>query len=124
MTTTIAELVWLQGLLKELCIQFELPMELYCDNKAAIHIASNPMYHEWTKHIEIGWHFIRERLQKGLIQTAHIASKEQMTDVFTKALGKQLHSVMLFKLGMLDIFQHPTWGGVLKCALHVISWVS
>ena len=97
MANTVVDFVWLQGLLKELCIHVELPMELYCDNKAAIKIESNPMYHEWTKHIEIKCQFIRERLEKGLIQTAHIASKEQIADVFTKSLGKQLHSDMLFK---------------------------
>lgn len=108
MATTVAELVWLQGLLQELRTQVELPMELHCDNKAAMQIASNPMYHERTKHIEIDCHFIRERLQEGMIKTKYVASKEQMADIFTKALGKQLHNDMLFKLGMLDIFHHPT----------------
>ena len=108
METTVAELVWLQGLLQELGASVELPMELHCDNKAAMQIASNPMYHERTKHIEIDCHFIRERLQDGMVKTEYIASKDQMADIFTKALGKQLHSDMLFKLGMLDIFHHPT----------------
>ena len=107
MATTVAELVWLQGLLQELGASVELPMELHCDNKAAMQIASNPMYHEQTKHIEIDCHFIRER-QDGMVKTEYIASKDQMADIFTKALGKQLHSDMLFKLGMLDIFHHPT----------------
>ena len=60
MATTETELVWLQGLLKELVAEIDLPMELHCDNKAAMQIASNPMYHERTKHIEIDCHFIRE----------------------------------------------------------------
>lgn len=46
MATTVAELVWLQGLLQELGAKVDLPIELYCDNKAAIQISSNPMYHE------------------------------------------------------------------------------
>lgn len=82
----VAELVWLQGLFKDLGAQVELPMHLHCDNKATMQIASNPMYHERTKHIEIDCHFIRERLQEGMIKTEYIASKEQMTDIFTKAL--------------------------------------
>ncbi|XP_055806975.1 uncharacterized mitochondrial protein AtMg00810-like [Solanum dulcamara] len=45
MATTVAELVWLQGLLQEIGAHVELPMDLHCDNKAAMQIASNPMYH-------------------------------------------------------------------------------
>lgn len=94
MATTVAKLVWLQILLKELGAQVELPMELHCENKAALQIASNPMYHERTKHIEIDCHFIRDRLQEGMITTSYIASKEQLPNIFTKALGKQLHTKM------------------------------
>lgn len=108
MTTTVAKLVWLQRLLKELGAQARLLMDLHCDNKAAMEIASNPMYHARTKQIEIDCHFIRERLQKGMINTEYIASKEQMTYIFTNALGKKLHDDMFFKLGMLDIFHYPT----------------
>lgn len=68
MATTVAELVWVHGLLQELRAPVELPMELYCDSKAALQIASNPMYHERIKHIEIDWHFIRERLYQGMIK--------------------------------------------------------
>nr|XP_016505380.1 PREDICTED: uncharacterized mitochondrial protein AtMg00810-like [Nicotiana tabacum] len=62
MANIVAELTWINGLLEELGMQVDLPMELYCDNKAAIQIASNPMYHERTKHIKINCHFIREKL--------------------------------------------------------------
>lgn len=98
----------MQGLFKELGAEVELPIELFCDNKAALQIASNPMYHERTKHIKIDCHFIRERLQEGLITTKYIASKEQLTDIFTKGLGSQLHAEMLTKLGLLNIFHHST----------------
>nr|XP_016477798.1 PREDICTED: uncharacterized mitochondrial protein AtMg00810-like [Nicotiana tabacum] len=111
MATAVAELVWVHGLLEELGLKVVLPMELHCDNKAALQIASNPMYHERTKHIEIDCHFIREKLQQGLIKTAHVSSRNQIADILTKALRKQLHSEMVGKLGMINIFSPPNLRG-------------
>lgn len=64
MENTVSELVWIAGLLKELKMKTSLLMELFCDNKAALQIAANPMYHERTKHIEIDCHFIRDKIQE------------------------------------------------------------
>nr|XP_016496751.1 PREDICTED: uncharacterized mitochondrial protein AtMg00810-like [Nicotiana tabacum] len=112
MAHTVAKLTWLNGLLKELTVDIKEPMELYCDNKAALRIAANLIYHERTKHTKIDCHFIREKIQDGLIKIAHIGSNEQPADILTKALGHQQHAVLVSKLGMKNIFHSQLEGNI------------
>ncbi|KAE8667521.1 Protein QUIRKY [Hibiscus syriacus] len=99
MAVVTSELVWLQGLLAKLSIKGLKPVKLHCDNRAALQIAANPVYHERTKHIEIDCHFVREKIQEGMIQTEHVSTHEQLADIMTKALGSQQHGYLLSKLG-------------------------
>ena len=62
--STVAELIWMIGLLKEVDFQIKLPVDIYSDSKVAMQIAANTVYHERTKHIEIDCHFIREKNTK------------------------------------------------------------
>ena len=84
-----------------MCIQ---PINLHCDSKASIQIAENPIFHERTKHIDINCHFVREKLQQGLIKTHHIGTREQPADLFTKGLGKAQHGHLLVKHGLKNVF--------------------
>ena len=52
--------------------EVSLPVNMYCDNQVAIHIAFNHVFHERTKHIEVNCHIIRERVEKGLIATLFV----------------------------------------------------
>ena len=62
MASTACKLVYLKQLLRELQFGDVTQMTLVCDNQAALHINSNPVFHERTKHIEIDCHFIREKI--------------------------------------------------------------
>ena len=72
MASTCYETTWLFYLLKHFKIQHTMAALMYCDNKAALHIAENPMFHERTKHIEVDCHLIREKIQVGMIKTFHV----------------------------------------------------
>ncbi|GAV77907.1 LOW QUALITY PROTEIN: hypothetical protein CFOL_v3_21375, partial [Cephalotus follicularis] len=98
------KLIWIRQLLSELGFGDPSPMQLWCDNQAAIHIDSNPIFHERTKHIEVDCHFVREKLQQKLISTNFVRTAEQFTDVFTKSLGNGRIKIICNKLGMYDMY--------------------
>ena len=104
MTSTTCELLWLKHLLEELGFPQSQSMKLICDNQAALHIASNSVFHERTKHIEIDCHFVREKLLNKEIETAYVRSEDQLADLFTKSLrGVQVNHICN-KLGAYDIY--------------------
>lgn len=106
------ELQWLQYLFKDLHISLDQPISVYCDNKSAIYLAHNPIFHERTKHIEIDCHVIREKIQTGLIHLLPVSSAAQLADVLTKPLPAPSFNSLISKLGLLDIHS-PACGGLL-----------
>nr|XP_033509236.1 secreted RxLR effector protein 161-like [Nicotiana tomentosiformis] len=95
LASTVAEVVWIISLFKELSVDFQLPMSLFCDSKSSIQIAANHVFHERTKHIDIDCHFIREKVQQGLVATLYLSFAEQQADVLTKGLTKAQHSYLV-----------------------------
>ncbi|XP_034680533.1 uncharacterized mitochondrial protein AtMg00810-like [Vitis riparia] len=101
MASITCELTWLKYLLDDLKVEHSQPAKLFCDSKAVLHIAAKPVYHERTKHIEIDYHVVRERIQSGAIVTTHVPSSCQLADLFTKPLNSSIFH--LNKFGVLDV---------------------
>ncbi|CAJ2645380.1 unnamed protein product [Trifolium pratense] len=83
MAQGICEGLWIHRVLEELKMKIELPLKLYSNSKAAISIAHNPVQHDITKHIEIDRHFIKEKLDAGIICLPFVTSSQQTADILT-----------------------------------------
>ena len=97
------ELVWIKGILKHLEIIQSTPMTMHCDNQAAIHIATNSVFHERTKHIEVDCHKVRQMIVLGVILPCYTRSEDQLADVFTKAARQKTMESIHIRLGLIDL---------------------
>ena len=100
----VCEILWLRILLLDLGLYQSSPLMLYCDNKAAINIANNPVQHDRTKHIEIDRHFIKEKLDAIIICMPYVRSANQLADILTKGLSVSSFSFIRDKMGLYDIY--------------------
>ena len=62
--------------------------KLFCDNLSALYVTVNPVYHVQTKHIELDYHFVREKVTNDSLITCFVPSHKQLADTFTKHLPK------------------------------------
>jgi hypothetical protein len=95
LANTTAEIMWIQTLLLEIEIQAPRKAKLWCDNMWAKYLSANPVLHAHTKHIEVDYHFVRERVTRGLLDIEHISIRDQVADEFTKPLAAR--QLELFK---------------------------
>ncbi|XP_071689212.1 uncharacterized mitochondrial protein AtMg00810-like [Rutidosis leptorrhynchoides] len=105
MAATTAEILWIINILTDLKVNNLLPVNLYCDNRSAIQIAANPVFHERTKHFEIDLHLVRDKCSTGAIRIVNVQSASQLADIFTKGLGVNSHKFICDELKLIDLFQ-------------------
>uniref|UniRef100_A0A2N9IDB0 Reverse transcriptase Ty1/copia-type domain-containing protein n=1 Tax=Fagus sylvatica TaxID=28930 RepID=A0A2N9IDB0_FAGSY len=86
LATGAAELAWLRQVICDLGLYLASAPIMWCDNTSALALASNPVFHGRTKHIEVDYHFVRERVVRGDICLQFISTDDQVADIFTKAL--------------------------------------
>ena len=95
------ESTWLMHLLKSLYQPTEYGISLYCDNLSAIRLAENPVFHARTKHVEVHYHFIREKVLQAEIELEHVRTEKQAADLFTKGLSGNKFESFCHQLGMM-----------------------
>ena len=100
MAHTSCELMWVKHFLDELSFEVALPMDMYCDNQAIVHIASNLVFQERTKYIKVDCHIVREQAEKGIIATPFVSTGAQLDNMFTKSLCKSQVELLCNNLGL------------------------
>ncbi|XP_019189092.1 PREDICTED: uncharacterized protein LOC109183453 [Ipomoea nil] len=82
-----AEVTWIVSLLRELGLHTGESTTLWCDNLGATYLCANPMFHARTKHVEIDFHFVRDKVASGDLLVNFVSTKDQIADIFTKPLA-------------------------------------
>jgi histone deacetylase 1/2 len=90
-----AEVTWGESILNELGVEHPQTACLWCDNLGATYLSANPVFHARMKHIEIDFHFVRERVARRLLEIRFIPTNDQVADGFTKPL--QVRQLEAFK---------------------------
>lgn len=96
------ELVRINTLLTDLRVKQHIPTTIFCDNESAIKFAYIPVFHQWTKHISTHYHYSREKIESREIQVLFKPSYEQLANLFTKPLGKNLFEKFSSKLHLVS----------------------
>lgn len=95
-----SEVVWLQNLLKIMGLQQSVTPLMLCDSLSAVCLTANPMFHKRTKHFDIDYHYVRERVALKALEVKHIPARLQLADVFIKSLAQEPFFRLRNKLGV------------------------
>ncbi|GKC72466.1 retrotransposon protein, putative, unclassified [Tanacetum coccineum] len=99
MSGCCAQILWMISYLTDYGFAFN-KIPLYCDNRSAIALCCNNVQHSWSKHIDIRHHFIREQVEKGMVELYFMTMDYQLADIFTKALPRERFKFLLPRLGI------------------------
>lgn len=103
--STMRELLWVSYIMQDLLQFVYCPIPLHCDNLTSIHITTNQVFHERTKHLDMDCHVVRDQYKLGFIHPTSVATNLQTVDVFTKALVVPCFHFLLSKIGLGDLHQ-------------------
>ncbi|GJY08410.1 ribonuclease H-like domain, reverse transcriptase, RNA-dependent DNA polymerase [Tanacetum coccineum] len=112
-TTAATQALWLKRLLSKLTHSQEEKVTIKVDNKSAIALMKNPVFHGRSKHIDTKYHFIRECVEREDIQVEFVSGEYQKADILTKALPKIKFLTMRQLIGLKDL-RHSDYGDIWK----------
>ena len=98
------EAVWIRNFINDLRIPGVHidAVPLYIDNNSALKLTRNPEFHSRSKHIDVKHHFIREKVDDGIINTLRVETSDNLADIFTKGLPKPMHTNFVDRLNCLS----------------------
>ena len=102
-TKAAKQAIWLQELLEEVTQTPYMKTTVYIDNKSAIALTKNPVFHGRSKHIHKRYHFIRECIENDQMEVQHVPGAEQKADILTKALGRIKFKEMREFIGVQEV---------------------
>nr|GFB57584.1 copia protein [Tanacetum cinerariifolium] len=88
MSGCCAQILWMRSQLTDYGFDFN-KIPLYCDNRSAIALCCNNVQYSRSKHIDIRHHFIREQVERGVVELYFVLTDYQLADIFNKALPRQ-----------------------------------
>ena len=100
----VQESAWFRQLLEDLVLpNAKIPIPIKCDNQSAISLATNAQTTKRSKHLDVRWHYSREKADAGEIKISYVSTQQQLADIFTKAVPKTQFQILRTALGLKAI---------------------
>ncbi|CAI6377586.1 unnamed protein product [Macrosiphum euphorbiae] len=96
-------ILWITWLITSLSTTGDKQLVLFIDNQNATRLVKNPEFHKRTKHIDVRYHFIREKYEEGQFQLQYIGTEDQIADILTKPLVKERFEKLWSAIGVTTI---------------------
>lgn len=97
------ECIWLKRMIRNIVCEGDYVVQIKCDNESAIKLASKPVFHARTKHMEVSYHFLREKVVKEEIELFGVCTNDQVANKFSKALEKPKFQLFWDALGVVSL---------------------
>lgn len=99
-STCACQTIWFERVLEEFGYDTTEGIIIHCDNTSTIKLSKNPVFHGRCKHIGVRFHFLRDLVKEGRVSLKHCGTQEQVADIFTKPLGREVFETLRSRLGV------------------------